>query len=110
MATKKQILKNEIKVSERGFEIIFMVNDKKIKNFVFNDLKHLVCFRELLANLPSIKAKLEILLEDDAIKWFERQINKIKTKAESSEQKKTTTKKQDKETFDLDSYLSKFGL
>ena len=109
MAEKKQVLRNRISCGKEGFEIEFLVNEKSIKKFVFADLKHLVCFRELIANLPMLKVKLELLLEGNAIKWFENQINKIKTRAENSGQTKKTENKE-AETFDLDAYLSKFNL
>ena len=109
MAERKQVLKNVITVGNEGFEITFQVNNKPVKKFVFKDLKHLICFRELIANLPSLKAKLMLLLEGDALAWFESQVKKIQERAINPEQK-TKSKKAETKEFDLDAYLSKFNL
>ena len=107
MATKKQVLRNEIRVKETGYVITFFVNEKVVGSFEFSDLKHLVCFRELIANLPSLKNKLQLFLENDALAWFEEKIREIDRRARNEKTKKAKDKKED---FDLDSYLSSFGL
>jgi len=107
---KKQVLKNEINfLAEEGFyEIEFSVNDKKIASVKFELLVELVCFRELLANLPTLKSKLELLLEGNPKQWFSQKLGEIdRTKNEKRSGKKAENKKED---FDLDEYLAKFNL
>ena len=107
---KKQVLKNEINfLAEEGFyEIEFSVNDKKIASVKFELLVELVCFRELLANLPTLKSKLELLLEGSPKQWFSQKLTDIDRRARN--EKRSSKVENKKEDFDLDEYLAKFNL
>ena len=111
MAERKQVLKNEINyLAEEGFyEIRFFVNNKKLACVNFEQLVELVCFRELLANLPTLKSKLELLLEGSPKQWFSQKLADIDRRARN-EKKASSNKIEEKENFDLESYLAKFNL
>ena len=108
MATKKQVLKNQITFSNGIYSIKFFVNEKEIKEVSFDAIEKVVCFRELLANLPSLQSKLELLLEGDPLQWFNEKLGEIDRRAKN--EKRSSKVENKKEDFDLDEYLAKFNL
>ena len=117
--SKKQVISTEITSFDGKYFLVFKVNNKKVKKVEVKTIYEAVSLRELFANLPSAKVKLMLLLEYKLIKknsvkeieledWFDEQIELLDNKAKN---KKNETKTEtEQETFDLDSYLSKFGL
>jgi len=109
---KKQVLKNKILWENGSYRLTYFVNvdgiEKEIGKFVSKSLAEIIACRELLANLPTLAAKLEAL--ENLKAWFESQIAKIDERIKKSSQK-TTVKKKEKEDKDkvLRDFLKKLG-
>lgn len=108
----KQVLKNQISWENGIYKLSYFAEidgiEKEIGKFVSKSLAEIIACRELLANLPTLAAKLEAL--ENLKAWFESQIAKIDERVKTSKSK-TKAKKKEKEDKDkiLRDFLKKLG-
>jgi len=109
---RKQMLKNSISYKDGIYRLTYFVDvdgmEREIGKFEHERLDAIIACRELLANLPSLQAKLEALTDLET--WFNGQLTKIDQRIKTPKTKKTTKKEktEDKDAI-LRDFLKKLG-
>ena len=101
------MLKNQIRFEDGVYKLTYFANvdelEKEIGEFQAERLDTIIACRELIANLPSLQAKLEAIT--DIKNWFNGQMAKLEQRIKAP---KTTKKTKKQKTEDKDAILKAF--